>query len=223
MPARSVLVVMARYPQVGVVKTRLARRLGAERACALYSAFLRDIETRFIRGPRPLVWAFTPAESDFPAVVSAGARCLPQEGHDLGARMHNCFRRLCGEGFERVLMVGADAPHVRDEWLDEAESWLDGADLVLGPSLDGGYYLIAMRQPHDVFSGVRMSTASVLADTCHQAAQAGLRVHLLPQSFDIDAADDLVRLQQLLHCGDTANLLPATAAVLRSWDVRERS
>ena len=111
---------MARYPAVGEVKTRLARAIGAERACALHHAFLRDIDTRFAGQRRVLVWAFHPPESDFAALVAAGAHCVPQEGANLSTRMYNCFRRLCGDGFARVLMIGADVPHVRDEWLDEA-------------------------------------------------------------------------------------------------------
>lgn len=217
MPVRTALAVMARYPVVGEVKTRLARHIGAERACALYRAFLQDIEARFAGQRRTLVWAFYPPEKDFAALLTSGTRSLPQEGRDLGERLHNCFRRLCGDGFERVLIIGGDAPHVRDEWLDEAEASLDTADVVLGPSADGGYYLIAMCRPHDVFSGIRMSTPRVLAETRHKAETAGLRVHLLPVSFDIDEAGDLLRLRELLRNDRFATLLPSTAAVLRSW------
>ncbi|HUI28214.1 MAG TPA: TIGR04282 family arsenosugar biosynthesis glycosyltransferase [Candidatus Kryptonia bacterium] len=215
MGSGAALVIMARYPAVGRVKTRLARSIGVERALALYRAFLRDLDVRFTRAPRPLVWAFHPPELDFAAVVTPGTRCVPQIGRDLGERMHNCFRLLCGE-FERVLMIGVDAPHLRDEWLDEAERALANVDVVLGPSNDGGYYLIAMRQPHDVFSGVAMSTPEVLIDTQRAAARHGLRVHLLPPTFDVDTVDDLERLQRLLTT-DVAAQLPATATLLRSW------
>ena len=126
--------------------------------------------------------------------------------------MRNCFQTLCREGFERVIMIGADVPHVRDEWLDEAETQLESADIVLGPTDDGGYYLIALRAPHDVFTGVAMSTDCVLAETQRQAAAAGLRVHLLPRSFDIDEAGDLVQLRALLERDGVR--LPHTAAVL---------
>ncbi len=217
MEPKTALVVMARYPTIGEVKTRLARAIGPERAYALYCAFLRDIETRFARASRPLIWAFHPPDCDFAAVVAPGARCVPQEGADLGARMHNCFRRLCSEGFARLLMIGCDSPHLRDEWLDEAAARLETADLVLGPSEDGGYYLIAMRAPHDVFSGIEMSTARVLADTQRKAEAAGLRVYLLPATFDIDEAADVDRLRDLLVRDGYADRLPATAVVLKGW------
>lgn len=215
---RTALAVMARCPVVGQVKTRLARVIGTERACALYGAFLRDIETRFRGGHRALVWAYHPPSADFSSVVGPGARCLPQTGQDLGERLLNCFRRLCGDGFEPVIIIGGDAPHVRDEWLNEAEQRLGHADVVLGPSTDGGYYLVAMRVPHDVFTGIKMSTASVLAETVHKADTAGLRVHLLPQSFDVDEADDLVRLRRLLAGDGCDERLPHTAAMLKSWE-----
>jgi rSAM/selenodomain-associated transferase 1 len=205
---------MARFPEVGEVKTRLAGTIGAERACALYRAFLQDIAVRFGERPRPLVWMFHPPECDFASVVAPGARCLPQQGESLGERMHHCFRDLCGEGFERVIMTGADVPHVRDAWLDEAENRLDDADVVLGPSEDGGYDLVAMRHPHDIFSGIAMSTDRVLEQTRQKAAALSLRVHLLPRNFDIDEVGDLVRLRDVLEHHGNDVCLPYTAAVL---------
>jgi len=205
---------MARYPAAGAVKTRLARVIGAERACALYRAFLQDLETRFAGHRRSLVWAYLPPERDFAALVAPGARCMPQTGRDLGERMYHCFQQLLSDGFERVLMIGADAPHVRDEWLDEAEATLDDVDVVLGASADGGYYLIAMKAPHDVFSGIEMSTPRVFAATVAKAEERGLRVHELPTTFDVDEEADLARLRELLARDEYARMLPATAAVL---------
>jgi rSAM/selenodomain-associated transferase 1 len=211
---RSALVVMARAPRVGEVKTRLARDIGAERACRLYHAFLHDIDARFAAGRRNLVWAFHPPDADFALQTRTAARCLPQRGEHLGERMWHVFQTLCAEGFDRVIMIGADVPHVRDEWLDEAEAQLGAADVVLGPTDDGGYYLVAMRAPHDIFAGVAMSRGHVLEETLRAAAASGLRVHLLPRSFDVDEGRDLVHLRELLrHAGADAQLT-CTAAVL---------
>lgn len=211
------LAVMARYPVMGEVKTRLGSVIGAERAYRLYCAFLQDIETRFGRGQRTLVWAFHPPESRFSGIVGPGTRCLPQTGRDLAERICNCFRALFLEGFTRVLMIGADVPHVRDEWLDEAEAALASADVVLGPSADGGYYLAALAAPHDLFRGVAMGTPDVLAQTLHRAEGAGLAVHLLPPSFDVDEAADLVRLQHFLRGSGYDGRLPQTHALLADW------
>lgn len=211
------LVIMARYPAVGEVKTRLGHAIGAERACALYRAFLLDLDSRFSAGRRALVWAVLSAPDQFSALVSPGGRCLAQVGQDLGERMHNCFRRLLAEGAERVLIIGADAPHVRDAWLDEAEAELDSADVILGPAEDGGYYLIGMREPHEVFSGIQMGTPAVLAETLSRAERFGLRVRLLPKTFDVDELSDVLRLRQLLASGKAAPSLPRTTALLQSW------
>jgi rSAM/selenodomain-associated transferase 1 len=217
MSARVALAIMARYPAAGAVKTRLARAIGAERACTLYRAFLHDLVDRFAGGRRVVVWAFHPPDSNFAACVQRGARCLPQTGDGLGDRMYNCFRHLCADGFDKVILIGTDAPHLRDEWLDEAEAALDSADVVLGPTDDGGYYLVAMRQPHDIFSGVTMSTAHVLADTVAKADAAALSVNLLARTFDVDEAEDLARLQALIEADPLHSPLPHTAALLRQW------
>lgn len=205
------LVVMARYPVLGEVKTRLAARYGAARATALYQAFISDLDARFRGGPRRLVWAYHPATSPFAEIVHAQAYCLPQQGEDLGARMLACFCALCGE-FSSVVMIGADAPHTRDAWIAAAEERLEESDVVLGPSADGGYFLVAMRKPHDIFSGVAMSTPSVLAQTQQLIASMGLRAHLLPRSFDVDEAADVERLRNELRAPELAGQLPAITA-----------
>jgi rSAM/selenodomain-associated transferase 1 len=220
--ARVALAIMARYPAAGTVKTRLARVIGADRACALYRAFLRDLDERFTSGRRAVIWAFHPPDSDFAACVKAGACCLRQTGNGLAERMHNCFRCLYAGGFEKVILIGTDAPHLRDQWLDEAEAALDSADVALGPTEDGGYYLVAMRRPHDIFSGIEMSTAHVLADTVARTRAAGLKVHLLPRTFDIDESDDLSRLRALIEGDRLQPPLPHTAALLRVWSRGER-
>jgi rSAM/selenodomain-associated transferase 1 len=220
MPTRVALAIMARYPTAGAVKTRLARAIGAERACALYQAFLRDLDERFTGGRRALIWAFHPPDSNFAACARVGARCVPQIGDGLGVRMHNCFRGLCADGYDKGILIGTDAPHLRDQWLDEAEAALDSADIVLGPTDDGGYYLVAMRQPHDIFSGIAMSTAHALTDTLAKASAAGLTAHLLPRTFDVDEADDLSRLRALIEGERLQPPLRHTAALLKEWSHR---
>ena len=211
---RSALVIIARYPTAGRVKTRLAAVIGVDRACNLYRAFLRDLDTRLSHRSETIVWAFDPPDSDFGSVVSIGARCIPQVGADLGERMYHCFRALCAEGFDRVMMIGADCPHIRDDWLDEAVRALGDADAVLGPTEDGGYYLVALRAPRDLFRGIQMGTATALSETLARARALGLRVHLLPKTFDIDEAADLHRLRALLEDAALARMLPHTTTAL---------
>lgn len=208
---------MARYPQPGRVKTRLARSLGARRAADLYHAFLLDIDARFAAGRRTLVWVYEPADAPFAELLPAGRRCLPQHGAGLGERMRSCFESLLAPdqdgGFDRVIMIGADVPHVRDACLDEADAKLGSNDVILGPSDDGGYYLVALRRPADLFTMIEMGTPRVLEQTLAAVVAAGLRAHLLPVDFDVDDIDDLERLRRELGGSDRPSL-PHTVAAL---------
>jgi rSAM/selenodomain-associated transferase 1 len=213
--ATDVLVVMAKDPAPGAVKTRLAARVGAQRACALYRAFLADISTRFCAGPWQLVWAVTPPDADLAPIVGAGGRQIAQEGDELGERMRRCFARLFGEGARTVVMIGADAPHIAVDAVAAAFAALADHAAVIVPARDGGYCLIGLRAAADIFSGIAMGTSSVFAQTRQRLDALGLPWRALAPSFDIDELDDVTELSRLIATG--AVELPHTAAVLRDW------
>lgn len=213
------LVVMARYPESGKIKTRLARAIGHAETVCLYRAFLADLAQRFVDQPYDLHWAFTPAEANFSAFAARlapspvqRARCFQQQGEDLGARLLGVFRWTQARHFRRTIVISSDSPQVSQEIIAHAARTLDEADVVLGPAEDGGYYLIAMRRPYDVFSGVPMSTAVVLERTIELAERQGLTVRLLEPLFDVDELPDLLRLAHLLETESA--LAPVTAAHL---------
>ncbi|HEY6408640.1 MAG TPA: TIGR04282 family arsenosugar biosynthesis glycosyltransferase [Ktedonobacteraceae bacterium] len=215
----SALVVMARYPEVGKTKTRLARAIGHDEATSLYQAFLTDLAQRFSRGEDQLHWCYTPTEADFSAYIATFApslaqhtHCFPQEGADLGARLLSAFQWTREHDIQRTIVISSDSPHISQEIIGDARAALNTADIVLGPAEDGGYYLIAMGKPHDVFSGIPMSTSVVMQMTIELAQSQGLTVHLLKPLFDIDELPDLLRLARLL-VGDST-LAPVTAAHL---------
>jgi hypothetical protein len=210
-----VLVVMAKYPAPGTVKTRLAARVGAARACALYGAFLGDIAARFDQCPWSLVWAVTPAGADLTPLVGAGGRQIAQHGDDLGERMRHCFARLFADGATRVVMIGADAPHIADVSVSAAFAALDDCDAAFVPTRDGGYCLIGLRAPHDLFSGVSMGEPTVFEQTRARLAALGLCSLVLPETFDVDELADVAELARVIESGVVA--LPRTAAVLREW------
>lgn len=206
------LVIAARYPRVGRVKTRLARGIGAEAACRLYRAFLHDLQGRFGAGERPLFWAYTPRDCDFPALIAPAGRCFPQEGRNLAQRMRRIFERMFAAGYARVALMGSDLPHMPAELVERAFAGLASADAVFVPAEDGGYSLVALRGPHDLFSGVRVSTPRVMEQTLARARALGLTTHLLPPVFDVDEPADLERLRRALAAGDLS--LPQTERVL---------
>jgi len=216
------LVVVARYPRAGQVKTRLAAAIGAEPACALYRAFLADLDQRLRTAGYAPLWAYTPADAPFASAIAAPRRCFPQVGPDLNARLRNIFRALLGAGWQRVAIVSSDTPHLPLDWLDEAYRALDNHDLVLGPADDGGYSLIAMAAPHDVFDGVAMGTGRALVQTLALARAHGLRSHLLTSTFDVDEPADLARLAAALEEPALCRVLPRTARALTRLGILHR-
>lgn len=213
---RDLLVVMAKKPVAGEVKTRLARHLGAPAACDLYRAFLRDLHARLSPGPWRMLWAVQPAGEDLRDDVGAPVACIDQRGADLGERMRNVFADLfaASPAETRVVMIGADVPHLPPAAVSAAFAALDAVDVVLVPTRDGGYGLVGLRRPVDLFSGIPMGTDAVLRRTEERAQSLGLTRHLEPETFDVDEPEDLVELAELLRRGTV--VLPSTAAQLRS-------
>jgi len=213
--SQEALVIMARYPEEGAVKTRLARDLGALLTLRLYRAFIDDLAAKFGCMHRPLIWYYLPESSPFPQLFSRHYPCRPQAGSSLQERMLRIFEDLFGEGFHRVVVIGADVPHIPVEAVEDAFALLSETDVVLRPSCDGGYHLIGLRAPADLFSKISMGTDRVLSETVERAASMGLSVHCLAPSFDVDTIDDLMRLSEFLATTDDP--LPRTREALREF------
>ena len=140
------------------------------------------------------VAAFSPARAGtaMAGLVSGGMRCLAQRGDDLGARMGNLIADLLAAGHPAALVTGSDLPTLPIEHLAEAARVLSGggADVVLGPAEDGGYYLVGLRRPApELFVDVAWGTAAVLEVTLARARALGLRAHLLPEWHDVDTVE----------------------------------
>ena len=208
----NVLALVARYPHLGAVKTRLAAAIGAAAAYTLYCAFLRDLAERLTAGPWQLHWLYTPSDDPFAAWLGPGHAVSPQCGASLNDRLLNGFRSLC-QVFPRVIIMSSDSPHVPLEWIAEGFTLLASHDVVLGPCADGGYYLVGMRAPHDLFSGITMSTATVLAETLALAHRRSLSTAQLPVTFDVDDVAGLAALSDWLDRRRT-DVLPRTRALL---------
>ncbi|HZR83898.1 MAG TPA: TIGR04282 family arsenosugar biosynthesis glycosyltransferase [Candidatus Binatia bacterium] len=210
--------IFARDPVPGAVKTRLARAIGPEAAAELYAAFVEDLAARLAGATDDVRWEIAPPEGGFAERFGiAREACRPQQGADLGDRMRSAFERARREGYGACAIVGSDMPQLAPATVADAFARLAHADLVLGPADDGGYYLIAMREPHEVFSGIPWSTPEVLARTLRRARELGLAVALLARDFDVDDESDVARLRGLLAARpDLAAALPATSRALRT-------
>ena len=196
-PPRRVLLVFARAPRPGRVKTRLAADLGEERAAAVYRALGRGVVDRVRGGPWRTWIVHDPPDAAAAAEVEAwlgaeGLELHPQDPGDLGRRMERAFDRAFRAGARRVAVVGTDAPDVDAAHVGAALDALDDADVVLGPAADGGYWLLALARPRpELFRDVPWSTAQVLGVTRRRAAALGLRVRELEVLTDVDVAADL--------------------------------
>lgn len=193
-PDRTTLLVFARAPRPGTVKTRLARGIGEERATTLYRRMGRRIVAGVRSAPARMVVCYDPPDGEAEIQHWLGPslrRCWPQGGGDLGARMCRMVERAFTDA-DRVVVIGTDTPAVDAGTVARAVEALDSADVVIGPARDGGYYLMGLRRPHpDLFAGIRWSTDSVLAATLTRTARLGLSVTWLEVEQDVDTADDL--------------------------------
>jgi rSAM/selenodomain-associated transferase 1 len=190
-----VLLVFLKHPETGTVKTRLAPALGPETAAELYRALCEEVLDATVPGPgeyERLVFFAPPEAAEAVRAWLPGLRLLPQVGEDLGARMSAAFDQAFEGGAERVAIVGTDSPALSRATVAEALDALDRADVVLGPAEDGGYYLLALRQPRpELFEGMPWSTPAVLGETLARAKRGALRVHQLGRRGDIDTPADL--------------------------------
>ncbi len=201
---RCALALMAKVPFAGEVKTRLTPPLTPEEAAKLSMCFLRDMTMNLcdLKGDgREAVVLFTPADAQklLRGLVPIGFRLLAQRGETLGERLINAADELLSDGFESVCLINSDSPTLPGEILMTAASLLaqEGDRVVLGPSQDGGYYLIGLKRPHAyLFERIAWSTADVLAHTIERAAEIDLRVDLLPVWYDVDDAATLRLLCQ---------------------------
>ncbi|MGE0128575.1 MAG: TIGR04282 family arsenosugar biosynthesis glycosyltransferase [Blastocatellales bacterium] len=204
---KEALVVMAKAPREGEVKTRLFGALSPEEARRLYVAFLGDTfalmeEVMEERENLTLALCYTPEgeEEAFEEVEREGSLMLPQRGDNLGERLTNCFADLFALGFESVAVIGADSPTLPGEYVFDAfDCFETDDDVVIGPTEDGGYYLVGMRKLHRrIFEEVPWGEANALDATINRAKEAELDLTLLPEWYDVDTPEDLERLKREL-------------------------
>ncbi len=185
------LVVVAKAPLEGSVKTRLSPHLNPADAATLYECLLGDIVAKLEKHKESEFWlAFAPGGEDYFSQNYAPIRLLAQRGKNLGERLHHVFVDLFHRGYGEIVVADSDSPTVPLSSIDQAYKQLseEGCDLVLGPSVDGGYYLIGLKRlAEGIFQDIPWSTSSVLDTTLKKAEKLALKVELLPPAYDIDS------------------------------------
>lgn len=191
--------VFAKYWQPGKVKTRLATSLGDVKAARIYEAFVAATIARLSAIDCQKMLAYSPADdatrAEFEAANATGWALMPQADGNLGQRMATYFDEQFASGAERVLLLGTDSPNVPMVEVQEAFEHLKTADVVLGPTSDGGYYLVgAANQTPPIFADIPWSTSEVLTATTARLEDAGISYAQLDPWYDVDELFDLHQL-----------------------------
>ena len=198
------LIVFAKEPRPGSVKTRLARSVGEQVAADLYEAFLSDTLANCEEACRAagagLCISFSPARAaGYFGELAPRALLLPQPEGDLGTRLGAAVETVLGLGSNGAVLVGSDLPQLEPRDLEHALRTVSEGRAALGPSRDGGYWLLGLpRSAPSVFEGVEWSTERVLAQTRERLEGEGLDVVDLPTHFDVDDGGDLEHLRAVL-------------------------
>ena len=200
---KTCVIVFAKNPIPNQVKTRLVPPLSPEQAATLYTAFLTDwCKTLAELRDVDLVIAYTPEEAhpDLQALIGDNAIYIPQTGAGLGARLTSATQWAAEHGWTKILLVGSDSPTLPTSYISEALTLLDSRNIVIGPSTDGGYYLIGFSAVAStttvlhVFEEIAWSTADVFQQTVTRIRETEVTLGLLPPWYDIDTAEDLAFL-----------------------------
>jgi rSAM/selenodomain-associated transferase 1 len=204
-PARNALIIFAKAPIPGKVKTRLCPPLTDEEAATLHGSLVLDVLERTQLPSMDRFMACAPsAEHVFFKILEErhGVRLLTQSGGDLGNRMQQALRAVLNSGYRRALLIGTDVPAISRSLLSQAMDLLGSHDVVLGPAADGGYYLIGLsRLIPELFVDMPWSSDRVCTLTEEKARGLGLMTGLLPRQRDLDTVQDLLAILEELGTG----------------------
>lgn len=188
------LICFTRVPKPGITKTRLLPILSGDQCSKLHFAFLTDLAQVYSKVEADLFVAYT-ADPDWEMlkeIFPAAKGFFTQEGTDLGGKMFNALQYVLGRGYDVVVLTGADLPLMTAAHLESGFAVLDAADISIGPTSDGGYYLVGMKQPHRaIFENQRYGGETVLENTKAAGEAAGLTVALADSCDDVDTPEDL--------------------------------
>lgn len=196
MTSKECILFYVKFPKQGSVKTRLARDIGDKHAFELYKCFVLDILEMLATLSQIVCVCYTPGNSEYTFRMWLGEDYLyfPQQGNDLGQRMENSFRQAFRYGFEKAVLIGSDLPGLPSHFLVKAFEQLHSFDSVIGPSDDGGYYLLGFRRDTffpEVLQGMTWSQPSVYEETLKRFERRGVNFFILPAWDDIDNLQEL--------------------------------
>jgi hypothetical protein len=197
------LIVFAKEPQKGRIKTRLAASIGEEEALCLYKAFLKDtliIARCAETDNKILAYDSCSKEPEYLKMISDNFLFYEQKGKDLGEKMSNAFGYAHENGADHIVIIGSDSPTLPASCLDEAFQLLEEYDVVIGPSQDGGFYLVGSKVPaRGMFNDVKWGSDKALEQTLENIISLQKRFVLMDPWYDVDTQDDLKSLKDKLQ------------------------
>lgn len=206
-----VLMIFAKYPYPGQVKTRLAKSIGNIKA-AHFSLLCTRTILKYIRGEEfNMVIFYTPREKkrEIGHLVNKKVELYPQKNGDLGQKLSHAFRKMFKKGAQRVIAIGTDCPLITNSIIREAFKKLKKTECVIGPSLDGGYYLLGLSSFHEeIFQNVNWGTDKVLKQTENNLKNISFSYYLLDDNFDIDRIDDAILLYEKIKGNKEPRFIP---------------
>ncbi len=214
---QSILCVMAKAPRAGHVKTRLTPRYDARSVATLYACLLEDTLARARAVAGVCLVVVCPREDVEPlAALLPGIPVMAQRGTGLSAGLRWVFAHFFERGCDRVVAIDSDSPHLPSGAVESAFATLGFTDLVIGPTVDGGYYLVGARAAHpDLFRADSLGTGAALDSLRDAARELGLVTTLLEECYDIDLPGDVERLRADLS--SSPDRAPRTARLLAEW------
>lgn len=220
MPARKndrVLVIMAKAPRPGAVKTRLTPGLQIEAVAAFYACLLGDTLAlaRSLGGVEIAIMCPNSDVNELARLAGPGTQVVAQKGEGLAAGLTSVFAQFAVGRQRRIIAFNSDSPHLPHSVLEEAFESLVAHDVVVGRTYDGGYYLVGAKASHPLFTSDGMGTCSALEKLLSRARVLGLRVGFADPFYDIDVVDDLIRLAAELQRAPAR--APRTAVWLEQW------
>ncbi|MBA7501151.1 hypothetical protein ES704_03913 [subsurface metagenome] len=198
MDLERILIVFIRYPEAGCVKTRLAKSIGEKEAASFYRLFVELLLKRTDDMSSERLIFYTPANKrdKISSWLDDDSRLFPQRGDNLGQRMSNAFQFGFARGAHEIVIVGTDIPLLNKEVILAAFKKLENRQCVIGPSFDGGYYLLGLSHfDGTIFQNINWGTDKVLDQTLEAVKRLGLTYSLLEEHFDVDDIEDLVRFK----------------------------
>lgn len=218
--ASKVLVIMAKAPRLGAVKTRLVPSLSPQAVTDFYCCLLEDT-LRLARSLSNVEVAMMCPESDVKELAEfagSGTSVIAQKGEGLAAGLTSVFTHFAAAHQRRIIAFNSDSPHLPHSVLEDAFETLAGHDIVVGPTHDGGYYLVGAKASHPtLFANDGMGTSSALDRLLSRIKALELSVGMAASFYDIDVADDLTRLGAELRLAPTR--APRTAQWLKDWEL----